>query len=265
VRPLSIQEWLALDHLPPVHILGIVRFVQRQLFVLSLRVLRVDEEDARAQIDILARILLITVIQPVGRQPGAAPEAKAGAGLRKLAGQETAKLGADELGVHIAGQEERGREAVPVLAEAHGVASSTNLGEGLINVQRCVVARIDTPDAGETEIDSEQDASDHDGKLRFGRDTPNESLRISIPDDGEECVKSHGSVECEEWIGRVHETLLFMRLQREDSKPHIEGREDDESAQTGLGSLRCAAAEKEFLKQEEGQRQEGQNEPQIEV
>ena len=261
-----IHELFALDNLPVFRIRDIVGLVGRRLPVQSLlllRELRVDKELAGAETNILTRVFLVAVVQAGSGQPGATEQAKTGAGLGELTGQETAELGADELGVHVAGQEVGAGKAVPVLAKADGVTHATDLEERLVDGERCGVSCVDTVGACQANVNGEEQTQGYHGQLQLGGNLADETLGIGVSKCSKQSVNSKGSVEGKEGIGRVHEPLFLVRLQRENGKPHVERSQEDHGAEAGLESL--GRLGQELLQHQDGKGEECQDKPDVEV
>jgi len=272
-RALGVQERQALHLLPPLLICGIVRLQPPTTLTLSLYSplgkLRIHQEHAAPQINILAQVLLVAVVQADGGQPRAAPQAEPDARLGELAGEQAPERGPHELGAHVPRQEKGRGEAVPVLAEADRVARARDVRgrERGVDGKRGVVARVQAPDAGEAEVDGREERQGDGGELELGGDAADDGrgFWVGAAEEGEEDVQSEGGVEGEEGVGRVHEALLLVRLAGEDGEPEVEGGEEDEGAQAGLEGGAGGVAGGKLLEEEEREGEEGEEEPDVKV
>ncbi len=76
-------------------------------------------------------------------------------------------------------------------------------------------------------------------------------------------MKCYRCIECQERIGREHESLFFVGLEGEDTKPQVEGYEKRERPEGWL--IRRLLLEDDRLQQEERPGGHGQDKPQVEV
>jgi hypothetical protein len=76
-------------------------------------------------------------------------------------------------------------------------------------------------------------------------------------------MERKSGIKSEERVRRVHESFLFVRLNREDTKPHIERRDKSDGAHESLnrGALRA----EDGLHKEERSRQYCENKPNVKV
>lgn len=266
----GIEERHALDNGPVVLVGHIVRLVGRERLGGALGVLGVDEEGAGVDVDVLGGVLLVAVVHAAGGQPGAAPEAETGAGLGEVARQEAAELGADEFGVHVVGEEVRGREAVPFLAEADKVAVvraqaafGGGGGERGVDLEGRRVGGHEAVDAGEGDEGAEDEAGKDGGGPEPGGDLADEGGAADVAEGGEEDVRGDGGVEGQERVGRVHEALLLVGLEGEDGQPKVEGGDEDEEAQARADVVGGGGGD--LSEEEEGEAEQGEDEPDVEV
>ena len=266
-RPLGIQKSLAPHHLPPLPIRRIIRLTRRQpLLLRPLGKPRIHQKHTAPQVDVFPRVLLVPIIQPRRGQPRAAPEAEPDARLGELARQQAAELGPHKLGAHVARKEEGAGEAVPVLAEADGVAGPGDgrVGERGVDGERGVVGGVQACYAGEAEAGGDEEGEGDGGELELGGDVVEERGGGGA-EEGEDGVEGEGGVEGEEGVGGVHEALFLVGLEGEDGEPEVEGGEEDEGAQAGLEVGAGGVAGAELFEGEEGEGGEGEEEPDVEV
>lgn len=123
-----VKERNTLDDVPILGIRDVVWFVrwQGQALLHVQGILGVHQEGTHPDIDVFAQVFFVAIVHPDCRQPCPAPESKTRPRFGELAREQAPKLGADELGMHVPGQEIRSRESVPLLTKAHIVFSAAN-------------------------------------------------------------------------------------------------------------------------------------------
>ena len=104
----------------------------------------------------------------------------------------------------------------------------------MVYLERSAICCDCAEDTEEADVKGEEDCGEDYGELQLSWDLADQSFRVGGTDPGEEHVECNCCVEGEEWIGGVHESLFFVRLDSEYSEPQVEWREEDGSSEQGL-------------------------------
>lgn len=103
-----------------------------------------------------------------------------------------------------------------------------------VYLKRCAIRGHDADGSRHTDIKSQKNEEADNVKLELSGDLPHEPCRIRRPNIGEGRMQCNCGPEGEERVCRVHESLFFVSLSGENSKPKVERGYEDETPYRAL-------------------------------
>ena len=176
----------------------------------------------------------VLIVHTRGNKPRRV-KAKAGCSFTKSPWKQAIECTLDERRSHLFWQEIRGRKSVPFLSKTHNGLSVDELRslQWLVYRKRRSISAHNAHSPQNTSCDSKKYTSKSEEHLDLHRySTIDEDLVWAS-----EIVKYHMhrdcSVEAEKRVRRIHEPLLFVSLDSENSKPQVEGSGVDHASPNG--------------------------------
>ena len=168
-------------------------------------------------------VLNILIIHTRGNKPGRV-KAKAGGSFTKSPWKQAIEGTLDERGPHLFWQEVRGRKSVPFLSKTHNrlcVDEFRSL-QWLVYRKRRSISAHNAQSSQYTSCDSKKYTTKSEEHLKLHRYSTLDKDLIWASEIVEHHMHRNCSVETKKRVCRIHEPLLFVSLDSENSKPQVE-------------------------------------------
>ena len=169
-------------------------------------------------------VLNVLIVHTRGNKPGRV-KAKAGCSFTKSPWKQAIKRTLDERGSHFLWQEVRGRKSVPFLSETHNrlcVDEFRSL-QWLVYRKRRSISAHDAHSPQYTSCDSKKYTTKSEEYLELHRYSTIDKDLIWASEIVEHHMHRNCSVETKKRVRGIHESLLFVSLDSENSKPQVQG------------------------------------------
>ena len=168
-------------------------------------------------------VLNVLVIHTRGNKPGRV-KAKAGCSFTESPWKQAIKRTLDERGSHFLWQEVRGRKSVPFLPKTYNglCVDEFRSVQWLVYFKRRSISARNAQSPQHTSCDSKKHTPKSEQHLELHRYFTIDKGLIWASKIVEEHVHRNCSVETKKRVRRIHESLLFVSLDSENSKPQVE-------------------------------------------
>jgi hypothetical protein len=146
---------------------------------------------------VFTRILSVLIIHAAWNEPCARIQPESIASLAEVTGEETIKLALDELCADTSREMVRGREAIPLLAQANVVASLSDTRESqrCVHAQWSIVSGDHTDSSPNSKINGRDETETSEEQSQLGGDHGDKRTRIRCTEPSEKNMRTQSGVE----------------------------------------------------------------------